>query len=124
MHLGRRSLADAAPTHHAATTTPPLADEHGPLVDGGPAPPADRRPAAPPTDQLAQARTSAARVTAWLHVLRACEAAYAQQATAAGSSVVPLGEDEQRAAAQLAAALGVSPDAALMDRLTALFHAA
>ena len=117
------------PKHHTATSTPPPADVHGSLIDWGPAPPGDRRPAAPPTDlmatdQMAQERTHAARVTAWLQVLRAWEAAYAQQATAAGASVTPLDEDERRAAAQLAAALSVSPDAVVVHRLTALLHAA
>ena len=73
------------PTHHSASTKPPLADLHGPLIDWRPAPPPaphHRPPVAAPTDQLAQEQAHAARVAAWLDVLRTCEAAYAQAAYA------------------------------------------
>ena len=104
------------PRQYSRTSTPPpLADLHGPLGYWAPA---------PPGPQSAEDGRHAARVAAWVQVLRGCEAAYARQAAAAGAPCTPLADDERRAVAEIAVALGVPAEAAAADRLTALLRVA
>ena len=94
-----------------SATPPPVADLNGPLAYWGPAPPPTPRQAGAPAER---------QIEAWVQLLRTMEAAYGRQAAAAGESLTPLSDAECLAAARLATALGVAPNAAAVERLTDL----
>ena len=105
-----------------SSTPPPVADLHGPLADWGPAPRPTPRQAGPPRPRPGDVPVPAADgdIQAWVQFLRTMEAVYGRHAAAAGEPLTPLTDAECLAAAHLASALGVTPDAAAADRLTDL----